>query len=88
MFHGSFGYFILGKTIPEVQFYALKLDMSTFCACNKICIKVAAVSNDIKITYFREIDFECNLFNQNSSITEITRNNQDLNKNKNNCNTQ
>ena len=64
MFHDSFGYFILVKTIPEVQFYALKLDITTFCAWNKICIKAAAVSNDIKIAYFSEIDFECNLFNE------------------------
>ena len=64
MFHDSFGYFILGKTIPEVQFYALKLDMLAFYACNKMCIKVAAVSKDIKIAYFSKIDFERNLCNE------------------------
>ena len=37
MFYDSFGYFILGKSISEVQFYALKLDMFTFYACNKMC---------------------------------------------------
>ena len=49
MFCDSLGNFILGKTIPEVQSYALKLDMFTFFACNKMCIKVAAVSNNICI---------------------------------------
>ena len=52
MFHDSFGYFVCGKTIPEGQFYALKLNMFTFCACNKMFIIAAAVSNDIKIAYF------------------------------------
>ena len=28
-------------------------------------IKVAAVSNDIKLAYFSKIDFEGNLFNEN-----------------------
>ena len=28
-------------------------------------IKVAAVSNDIKVAYFSKIDFEGNLFNEN-----------------------
>ena len=28
-------------------------------------IKVAAVSNDIKVAYFRKIDFEGNVFNEN-----------------------
>ena len=65
MFHDSFGYFILFKTISDVLFYALKLDISTLYAGKKMYIKVAAVPNDIKIAYFSKIDFESNLFNEN-----------------------
>ena len=65
MFDDSFVYFILGKTMTEIQFYALKLDMFMFYACNKLYIKAATVSNDIKIAYFSKISFECNLFNEN-----------------------
>ena len=65
MFHDSFGYLILFKTIPDVLFYALKLDIFTFYAGKKMYIKATAVSNDIKIAYFSKIDFECNLFNKN-----------------------
>ena len=96
MFHNSFDYFILGKTIPEIQFYVPKLDMFTFYACNKMYIKAAAGSNNIKITYFRKIDFEYNLFTKNCvnllstisfSITGIMRNNR-LEQNENSNNTQ
>ena len=64
-FYDSFSYFILGKTIPEVQFSAPKLDIFKFHACNKMYIKVAAVSNDIKVAYFSKIDFEGTLYNEN-----------------------
>ena len=59
--------------------------------------KVAAVSKEIKVAYFSKIDFKGNVFNENcahllsiyisSSITEIVRNNNYLNENKNNSNT-
>ena len=66
IFPDSFGYFILGKTIHEVQCYALKLDVVTFFACNQMYIKAAAELNNIKIAYFSiKIDFEYNLFNKN-----------------------
>ena len=58
-------------------------------------IKVAAVSNNIKVAYFSKIDFASNLqklypFAEqiSSSAAEIIQNNKDLNKNKNNSNTQ
>ena len=90
MFHLSFIYFIFGKSLSEVQFYALKLDTFTFYACNKMYIRASvAVLNHIKITYFSKIDFERNLFNVNcanllstasSLMTKMIRNNKDLKK--------
>ena len=66
MFYDSFRDIVLGKTIPEVQCYTLKLDMLAFYACNKMYITAAAaVSNDIKTVYFSKTDFECNLLNEN-----------------------
>ena len=49
--------FFIGKTIPQSSFSALNLDIFKFYACNKMNIKVAAVSNDIKVAYFSKIDF-------------------------------
>ena len=53
------------KLFLKSSFSALKLDIFKFYACNKMCIKVAAVSNDIKVAYFSKIDFEDNLLNEN-----------------------
>ena len=65
-FYDSFGYCILGKTtFMKSSFSALKLDIFTFYACNKMYIQVAAVSNDIKVEYFSKTDFEGNVFNEN-----------------------
>ena len=68
-FYNGFGYFILGKTIPEVQFFCSKtwIYLSFTLATKCMYIKVEAVSNDIKVAYFSEIDFEGNLFNENSA---------------------
>ena len=54
MFCDSLGSFILSKTIPEVQCYALKLDMLMFYACNKIYLKAVAVPKDILILQILE----------------------------------
>ena len=53
------------KLFLKSSFSALKLDIFKFYACNKMCIKVAAMSNDIKVAYFSKIDFKGNLFNEN-----------------------
>ena len=53
------------KLFLKSSFSVLKLDIFKFYACNKLYIKVAAVSNDIKVAYFSKIDFEGNLFDEN-----------------------
>ena len=53
------------KLFLKSSFSAPKLDIFKFYACNKMYIKVATLSNDIKVAYCSKIDFEGNLFNEN-----------------------
>ena len=52
------------------NFYGAKLDKFKFYACNKMYIKAATVSNDIKIAYFSKTDFERNLLRKMRRFAE------------------